>query len=322
MFFYEGLSCPVCGQPFAEKDDIVACPDCGAPHHRACWHQVGHCVFADTHGTDQQWSRDKAATADDEPAEKNRCPRCGADNPPHAEFCGHCGGPLEADDWTSADEANVGDSSPFVRYTEYSPFRAQAAASGGSSPADQPIEGETAGDLASVVGPQSAYYIPRFSKMAAGSRVSWNWPAFLIPLYWLFYRKQYLPGAFLLVFEVLHQIITVYVTYTYFYESLQANATSLKSLVAAMEQNESAMLAAMLLTMLTLTDLLLRVLLGLFGNRLYMRHCLSVVRRAKAAYPEGYRAQLAVLGGTSVALAVVAYLCVQFLPVMVSSLFM
>ena len=31
MFFYEGQSCPVCGQPFQETDDIVACPQCGAP---------------------------------------------------------------------------------------------------------------------------------------------------------------------------------------------------------------------------------------------------------------------------------------------------
>ena len=31
MFFYEGQSCPVCGKAFAEKDDIVSCPECGAP---------------------------------------------------------------------------------------------------------------------------------------------------------------------------------------------------------------------------------------------------------------------------------------------------
>ena len=30
MFFYEGQTCPVCGQFFGEADDIVTCPECGA----------------------------------------------------------------------------------------------------------------------------------------------------------------------------------------------------------------------------------------------------------------------------------------------------
>ena len=39
MFFYEGCQCPVCGKSFQESDDIVVCPQCGAPHHRECWKQ-------------------------------------------------------------------------------------------------------------------------------------------------------------------------------------------------------------------------------------------------------------------------------------------
>ena len=36
MSNYTGCKCPVCQQPFTETDDIVVCPECGAPYHRAC----------------------------------------------------------------------------------------------------------------------------------------------------------------------------------------------------------------------------------------------------------------------------------------------
>ena len=67
MFYYEGQACPVCGKAFEETDDIVSCPECGAPHHRACWLAAGHCHFADRHGTPEQWTRPEADTATEEP---------------------------------------------------------------------------------------------------------------------------------------------------------------------------------------------------------------------------------------------------------------
>ena len=64
MFFYDRLSCPVCKKPFTEGDDVVACPQCGLPHHRACWASEGKCHEFDKHGTPEQWSREKAQTED------------------------------------------------------------------------------------------------------------------------------------------------------------------------------------------------------------------------------------------------------------------
>ena len=46
---YTGLKCPVCGKPFTSDDDIVVCPECGAPYHRACYQQAGHCIFQEKH---------------------------------------------------------------------------------------------------------------------------------------------------------------------------------------------------------------------------------------------------------------------------------
>ena len=33
--------CPVCGEQFKKGDDIVVCPECGAPHHRECYEKEG-----------------------------------------------------------------------------------------------------------------------------------------------------------------------------------------------------------------------------------------------------------------------------------------
>ena len=41
MLDYTHIKCPVCGDTFKEDDDIVVCPQCGAPYHRACYQEKG-----------------------------------------------------------------------------------------------------------------------------------------------------------------------------------------------------------------------------------------------------------------------------------------
>ena len=55
MFSFIGYKCPVCGKPFAEGDDIVVCPDCGAPYHRECYHKLGRCQFESLHSPSFVW---------------------------------------------------------------------------------------------------------------------------------------------------------------------------------------------------------------------------------------------------------------------------
>ena len=111
MFFYEGYTCPVCKREFKETDDIVACPKCGAPHHRECWKLEGHCHYAEDHDTPRQWKRpEEAAPVASDPAGPAApshptgkiCPHCGQQNTEFAEFCSRCGQELPASDWTSA----------------------------------------------------------------------------------------------------------------------------------------------------------------------------------------------------------------------------
>ena len=47
--------CSFCNKILGEQDDIVFCPDCGAPSHRSCWQAEGECAFADRHGNGFRW---------------------------------------------------------------------------------------------------------------------------------------------------------------------------------------------------------------------------------------------------------------------------
>ena len=55
MSNYTGYHCPVCGKAFVQGDDVVVCPDCGAPHHRECYRRLGHCALEDKHASGAQW---------------------------------------------------------------------------------------------------------------------------------------------------------------------------------------------------------------------------------------------------------------------------
>ena len=41
---YTGIPCAACNKPFEDGDDIVVCPECGTPYHRACYKELGHCI--------------------------------------------------------------------------------------------------------------------------------------------------------------------------------------------------------------------------------------------------------------------------------------
>ena len=51
----ESKTCQFCHGILFEEDDIVVCPECGAPHHRECWQKAGKCALEEFHGTENQY---------------------------------------------------------------------------------------------------------------------------------------------------------------------------------------------------------------------------------------------------------------------------
>ena len=341
MFFYEGYNCPVCGKPFRETDDIVTCPECGAPHHRDCWKQEGHCHFAADHGTDQQWKRPEDAKPESVPGsvQGKVCSNCGFANSEFAEFCSKCGKELPAADWSSAPpqqntyvpppqgQPPYGQpygQPPFTppptgAYGEYAPYHVPVFDPYGGVPHDEKIEDIPAEDIVTFTGNNSAYYLPRFSKMSkGGSKVAWNWPAFLITPYWLLFRKNYVSGILMTLFSIAQTLLQSFVMYSVVGPSIQdANGYfSTADYVNALMSDEYR-IYGWIIVLVFMASILLRVMFGCMGNYLYMRTAVSRIHKLQKTPDINYRQALITAGGVSFAMGAVCVAVTYFLPMFI-----
>ncbi len=174
----EGRKCVVCSAYLFEDDDVVICPECGAPHHRDCWNAVGKCKLGDLHGTENQYKyepeEENAETQPENKATALFCRGCGAEIEPDSNFCPYCNLP-------------VSENSPNIQFAAPVSYR--------FDPNEELEDGVTVGEATKVVLVNGFRYIPKFKEFKKGKKVSWNWSAFLFPHGWYAFRKMYLMSA-------------------------------------------------------------------------------------------------------------------------------
>lgn len=56
MSRFENKLCPVCRERFRDGDDIAVCPECGTPHHRACYLKQNKCALEELHAQGYVWN--------------------------------------------------------------------------------------------------------------------------------------------------------------------------------------------------------------------------------------------------------------------------
>lgn len=220
---YENQKCQYCGEEFCKNDDIVVCPQCGAPYHRKCWEEHGECAFESKHKEGFVYAEDKdgnpeaavqaetvdfigqiqtqinqgkssaesqqsgAYSAKSDSSGTHCCEQCGAQMIDGSEYCVYCG--------HKAGEP-VYNSNPRRNYSGKDPL-------GGVSP-DEIIMGEKAADIALTVRGGSGKFIPRFIKVQSRkTKISWSWPAFFFGYLYLFFRKLYKYGVIFILAQVL-----------------------------------------------------------------------------------------------------------------------
>ena len=209
MTRYTGNHCPVCEQAFTDEDDIVVCPDCGTPYHRACWQKVGVCMHKSEHAAGFEWQPEVGPDAD-KAAHEATCPNCGTHNTPGAVRCAHCGCPLpkapdpitaKTDDEKSVpiyarDPSAVNNSrtAPGPHIDTFGTGEDGGIYRREIGPED-PIDGIKAKDWAAFVGRSPIYYLMQFFRMSeTKQKVTLSLSAFLFGPAYLFYRKMWKQG--------------------------------------------------------------------------------------------------------------------------------
>lgn len=350
MTDYVGMKCPVCGKTFSEHDDIVVCPDCGAPYHRECYAQAGKCIFADKHGTPDAWTPPRPQTEsenknDDRPV--RRCPRCGFPNPENALFCQHCGAPLSEQHPAPGGFPPDGGYIPFGGYSPYGMPQGPNQPGGFQDPQvpfvfdpmggvdpNEPIDGVPAGDVAKLVQNNTQYYLPVFMGIKRFGRNRFNFSGFLFSGGWMLYRKQYRAGSVITAIMAALYLLSSYITLNFtgpLYETLMQQAgisgdsvsLSYAQLLQISEllsrQSWDKILWFFLPTLISLVQFVIMLIVGFNGNKWYLNHCVkkteTIRRESQNASESAVRFQEE--GGVNTALAIcllICYMIIMYIP--------
>ena len=84
---YVGKICPYCKTEIKEGEEVKVCPECGIPHHSACWEENKGCT---TFGCKEQHYEEQHTNPTDV------CPNCGTPLGDGQAFCPKCGTPKNA----------------------------------------------------------------------------------------------------------------------------------------------------------------------------------------------------------------------------------
>ena len=288
MALYENNSCPVCGKQFQPGDDIVTCPECGTPHHRACYRELGHCAHQALHGDGY------AFTPADPPAEqKSSAP---------------------------ADDTHTAAPEQKKKYPGT-------------------IEGEAAADVAAVVRTNTGYFLSRFRR---NKKVGWNWAAFLFGPYYLFFRKMYKEGTAALAIRFAASLIVQGAYASQFAKLTDFMSTNYTALMQGKIQPDAALVEPLYpaVAIMMGVGLAIHLVIALFANRLYHRKVFTVLQTVDDRLQDGAifrqapmlpeqmrltqdemrRMYLSKMGGTSVFAPIMAFLILDMISGLLSSI--
>ncbi len=295
---FKGKSCVRCKSYLFEEDDVVYCPDCGAPHHRDCYNALGHCALEALHGTDEEYSavKDEPVAEEQEIKSKigdtlvSRCEMCGEEYDPSLNRCPKCGAP------------------DLKRINGYAEFDFL-----GGVPADYDLgEGVTAEEAKRFVGANTHRYIPKFAVLNKKNKFSWNWMAFFFPSGWLLSRKMYKDGIIAAVLTIMATALSYPLSLSLYNMGFDSSTQTANNINTLAEKLPEIGIAVLVLAVLgTFFDLAIRVVSALLGDYIYKNHTIATIKTINSQSEDkitDYRKK----GGMSMLLFLVGVMLVQY----------
>lgn len=344
---YTNHRCPVCDKPFSKDSEVVVCPECGAPHHRECYDELGHCFYEDKHkdgfdykAEDSQHQNQSSTqnqnktNSDSSNSDIVACANCGTFNVSSNDVCNNCGAPLEK---------NSGAHNPYDRHTRerqtppptgsytnpQQPFSGFAFDPMGGLKADDEIaENVTVGDVAKFTNNNSPFFCRLFHQIKTSGRSRFSFVGFIFHGGWLLYRKMYKLGTVITAIMALLIISQLYIAT--FYQDLMQNFAdviegvryvsmfdTLGNFYQGLDSEDRLVMCIYFIS--SIGQLLLQIICALCGNRWYCKHTIKTISKIKqtSGTKESTGDALALKGGVNGTLALsllITYYALKFLP--------
>ena len=331
---YLGFKCPVCEKYFHANDDIVVCPECGTPHHRACYEENGKCFYESRHSEGFDFNDETSGDIGD----NSLCKKCGQVNRKDAFFCNHCGAPMtdEPQPNTADRQQNVY-SQPGVNIPGGMPVDMFDPLAGVPQDFDMG-DGVTAGEVAKYVKQNPPYFVRVFHNIRSFSKSKFNFAAAIFTGGYLLYRKMYKIGAIVTAIQVAMLLFVTYIYNSAEYRGIFEHITTLYSSAGDYTQAAAGMMEYMatlttfqnfiivLPAIYELLQVIAMITIGACANRLYFSHCKKNIVNIKAQCESSDQAEtrLQTKGGVNTALAVslmITYMLINYLPAFLISIF-
>ena len=291
-----GEKCVLCKAYLFEEDDVVYCPECGAPHHRDCYNSIGHCSLEEYHGTDKQYKKPEERTQDKkEDSQENTifCSMCGEKYSKDESACPKCNTP---------NITKLGGNVITIDLT-------------GGVPDDTDIgEGVTVKEAKQFVAVNTQRYMPRFAAIKKGKKISWNWLAFLLPSGWLMSRKMYLLGGIVAALEISLSLISIPLRIAYQNADVSATNNYVEYYSSIFQEIERIGKVAIIAGVIAVAlGIVLSLLISLFGDLMYKNHVVSKIKDINSKTTDKL-ADFRKNGGVNIFASLAIYMTVSYLP--------
>ena len=267
--------CPVCRISFKDGDDVVVCPECGAPHHRACYRQLGRCGVEGYHGTGYVWEGRLPDETEAQP-QQDEVPIAQQDehinNPHHAELPNYS----QTDDSAEIPELrDIKELSPY--FDMYKKIREL------TDDEKRGEDGVSSKELCHFVGRSVVHYSQAFSAFRVGVpknggihpvKVFINLCAGLFYPIHQFYRRMDVLAVLLLLVSV----VTSIPDFVLFYDSESTAFQLSPSSVAALDR---------IAAICSFVNFVVTLLLCVFGDYIYYKFCVRRIKQIRANYDDG-----------------------------------